>query len=137
MPAGRPSKKSRSAFATRIHALRNEAKLSQIEVADKLGIAQQSYAMWERRDVALSAPQIEQLAGIFGVPVTAFFAPELSEAVKPRGPTGRAKKTFDALAELSRNQQARVLDLVEPLMRVVQREQEQKQAKAARASAAG
>jgi transcriptional regulator with XRE-family HTH domain len=136
MPAGRPSKKSRSAFAARVHALRTQAKLSQIEVAAKLGIVQQSYAMWERRDVALSVSQIEQLAEIFGVPVTAFFAPELTEAVKPRGPTGRARKTFDALSELSRNQQTRVLNLVEPLVRVVQREREEKQAKAARPSAA-
>jgi transcriptional regulator with XRE-family HTH domain len=136
MPAGRPSKKPRSAFAARIHTLRTQAKLSQIEVAAQLGLAQQSYAMWERRDVALSVAQLEQLAGIFGVPVTAFFAPELTAAVKPRGPTGRARQTFDALAALPRNQQARVLNLVEPLVRVVQREQEQKNAKAARASAA-
>src|SRR6266545_4017646 len=92
MPAGRPSKKPRSAFAARVHALRTQARLSQIEVAAKLGITQQSYANWERTDVALSVTQLEQLAGIFGVPITAFFSPELTEAEKPRGPIGRAKK---------------------------------------------
>lgn len=137
MPAGRPSKKSRSAFAARVYALRNQAKLSQIEVAEKLGITQQSYAMWERRDVALSVAQLEQLAGIFGVPVTAFFAPELTEEVKPRGPVGRAKKAFETLSDLPRNQQTRVLEFVEPLMRAIQRERAEKQSKTDRSSAAG
>jgi transcriptional regulator with XRE-family HTH domain len=136
MPAGRPSKKPRSAFAARVHALRIQAKLSQIEVAEKLGIAQQSYAAWERHDVALSVAQLEQLATIFNVPVTAFFAPELTEAMKPRGPTGRAKKAFEALSELPRNQQTRVLEFVEPLMRALQREHAERQAKA-KNSAAG
>lgn len=137
MPAGRPSTKPRSAFAARVHALRLQARLSQIEVAAKLGIAQQSYAKWERTDVALSVAQLEQLAGIFGVPITAFFSPELTEAEKPRGPIGRAKKAFEALSELPRNQQTRVLEFVEPLMRAIQREQADKHTKGRNNSAAG
>ncbi len=137
MPAGRPPKSNRSPFGARIHALREQARLSQAEVAEKLGISQQSYAKWERRDVALSVAQLEQLASIFQVPVTAFFSPELTEVEKPRGPVGRAKKAFAALSELPRNQQTRVLEFVEPLMRAIQREQTEKQAKTTRASATG
>lgn len=136
MPAGRPSQKPRSAFASRVRALREQARLSQIEVAAKLGITQQSYAMWERRDVALSVAQLEQLAELFGVPVTAFFSQELTETARPPGPAGRARKAFEALGELSRSEQARVLDLVEPLVRVIRREREEKLAKASQRSAA-
>jgi hypothetical protein len=136
MPAGRPSQKTRSPFAARVHALREQARLSQIEVAAKLGITQQSYAMRERRDVALSVAQMEQLAALFGVPATAFFRAELAEPARQPGPAGRARKTFDALAELSRSEQARVLDLVEPLVRVMQNERAEKAAKASRRSAA-
>jgi transcriptional regulator with XRE-family HTH domain len=128
MPAGRPSKKPRSPFATRIHALREQAKLSQVEVSEKLGITQQSYAMWERRDVALSVAQLEQLATIFQVPVTAFFAPELTEPLKPRRPVGRARKAFETVSELPRSQQSNVLDLVETMVRVHDRERSKKQA---------
>ena len=126
MPAGRPSKKTRSPFAARIHALREQAKLSQAEVSEKLGIAQQSYAMWERRDVALAVAQLEQLATIFQVPVTAFFAPELTEPLKPRGPVGRARKAFETVSELPRSQQSSVLDLVETMVRVHDRERAKK-----------
>ena len=136
MPAGRPSKKPRSPSAARIHTLREQARLSQIEVSAKLGITQQSYAKWERTDVALSIAQLEQLATIFNVPVTAFFSAELTEADKPRGPAGRAKKAFETLSGLPRNQQTRVLEFVEPLMRAIQREHTEKQSKAAGASAA-
>jgi len=135
MPAGRPPKKPRSAFAARIYELRTQARLSQIEVAEKLGMTQQGYAKWERSNVALSIEQLEQLATLFGVPVTAFFSPELTEAEKPRGPIGRAKKAFETLSELPRNQQTRVLEFVEPLMRAIQRERAEKQSKTDRSSA--
>ena len=131
MPIGRPSKTDRSAFGARIHALREQARLSQAEVADKLGISQQSYAKWERRDVALSVAQLEQLATLFGVPVTAFFATELTEATKPRGPVGRAKKVFESVSRLPRGQQTTVLDMVESVVRYHDRERAKKQSSAA------
>ncbi len=126
MPLGRPPKNPRSPFAARIHALREQAKLSQGEVAAHLAITQQSYAMWERRDVALSVAQLEQLAALFQVPITAFFNPVLTAAEKPRGPVGRAKKTFEAVSQLPRAKQTRVLDVVETLVRVHSREAQKK-----------
>ena len=130
MPIGRPSKTDRSAFGTRIHTLREQAKLSQAEVSEKLGISQQSYAKWERRDVALSVAQLEQLAATFNVPVTAFFAVELTEATKPRGPVGRAKKAFEAVSQLPRSQQTTILSMVESVVRYHERERAKKQATA-------
>lgn len=137
MPAGRPPKSNRSSFGARVHALREQARLSQQEVAEKLGISQQSYAKWERRDVALSVVQLERLTTLFQVPVTAFFTAELTEADKPRGPVGRARKAFEALSEMPRNQQTRVLEFVEPLMRAIKREHAEKLSKEARTSATG
>ncbi len=132
MPIGRPAKTGRSAFGARIHQLREQAKLSQAEVSQKLGISQQSYAKWERRSVALSVAQFEQLASIFNVPVMAFFAAELTEATKPRGPVGRAKKVFEAVSQLPRGQQTSVLDMVESVVRYHDRERAKKQSSAAR-----
>ena len=131
MPIGRPSKTNRSAFGTRIHTLREQASLSQAEIAEKLGISQQSYAKWERRDVALSVAQLEQLATIFTVPVTAFFAPELTEPLKPRGPVGRAKKAFEAVSQLPRNQQTTILSMVESVVNARHRERDKKHSSAA------
>lgn len=128
MVTGRPAKHPRTAFGERVYAAREAARLSQAEVAEKLGISQNAYAMWERRPVALRPDQIEQLAAILAVPVEALFG-KTPLPTKPSAPMGRAKKTFTALSELPRGQQTRVLELVEPLMRVIQREQTEKKAR--------
>jgi len=135
MLTGRPAKYPRTAFGERVFAAREAARLSQAEVAQKLGLSQNAYALWERRPVALRPEQIEQLAAILGVPVEALFG-KVPLPTKQAGPMGRAKKTFEALSELPRNQQTRVLELVEPLMRTIQREHTEKQSKV-RHSAAG
>lgn len=131
MPTGRPAKHPRTAFGERVFAAREAAGLSQAEVAEQLGLSQNAYAMWERRPVALRPEQIEQLAAALGVSVEVLFG-KVALPAKPPGPMGRAKKTFDALAALSRSEQARVLDLVEPLVRVVERQRAKKQSSAAR-----
>lgn len=136
MLTGRPAKYPRTAFGERVFAAREAARLSQAEVAEKLGLSQNAYAMWERRPIALRPQQIEQLAAALGVPVEALFG-KVPIPAKPPGPMGRAKKAFDTLSELPRNQQARVLEFVEPLMRAIQRESAEKQSKANRSSAAG
>lgn len=127
MQTGRPAKHPRTPFGERVFVARETAGLSQAEVAEQLGLSQNAYAMWERRPIALRPDQIEKLAATLGVSVEALFG-KVPMPTKPPGPMGRAKKTFDALAELSRTEQARVLDLVEPLVRVIQKERDKKQA---------
>ncbi len=59
MQTGRPSTTERTDFGTRIHALREQAGLSQQEVSEQLGIAQSSYAAWERQTPALRPDQLD------------------------------------------------------------------------------
>jgi len=121
MQTGRPAKQPRTAFGERVYTAREAANLSQAEVAEKLGLSQNAYAMWERHPVALRPQQIEQLATILGVSVEALFG-KVPLPAKPPGPLGRAKKAFDAVSQLPRGKQTRVLDMVESLVRVHQRE---------------
>lgn len=111
MKTGRPSKRERSAFETRLHAAREAAGLSQAEVAAKLGLTQSAYAFWERRKVALRPEQIEQVAAILGVTAEHLFAP----TAKPRGsgPVGKAKQLFERVSKLPRATQQRILANVE------------------------
>ena len=46
MQTGRPSKRPRPPFGERLHALREQAGLSQAQVADKLGISPRAYGFW-------------------------------------------------------------------------------------------
>lgn len=112
MQTGRPAKSKRSQFGTRLHAAREAKGLSQAQVADKLGIAQQSYAAWERRDVALRADQLQQIADVLGVSADHL----LGQAAKPAratGPVGRLRQVFESASKLPRHQQAKVAEFVE------------------------
>jgi transcriptional regulator with XRE-family HTH domain len=136
MQTGRPAKQPRTPFGERVYAAREMAKLSQAEVAERLGLSQNAYAMWERRPIALRPQQIEQLAGVLGVPVEALFG-KVPMPAKPPGPMGRAKKAFESVSDLPRSMQTTVLDMVESVVRGHQREREEKQLKDTRRSATG
>lgn len=115
MKVGRPSQSERSKFGARVCALREAAGLSQEQVARQLGISQPSYALWERKQVALRPEQLLKLAQILGVRVE-----ELLEAETPRtargGPVGRARRVFESVSQLPRQQQQRIIDVVEALV---------------------
>lgn len=112
---GRPSKTQRSAFGERLQFLREQANLTQREVAEQLGISQPSYVKWERRDIGLTRDRLQQLATIFGVEIEDFFSAD--DQPKRNGPVGRARKTFETISELPRSRQKQILDVVDILMR--------------------
>ena len=112
MKTGRPAKRERTDFGTRLHALREAAGLSQQEVADRLGITQPAYALWERRNVTVRVDQLYGLAEILGVSVEDLFYQ--AKSGRPRGgPTGKARKLFEQVSKLPRSQQQHVLSVVE------------------------
>ena len=111
MKTGRPSKYPRSPFGERLHAAREAAGLSQAQVADKLGLTQTAYAVWERHPVALRPEQIERVAAILGVTAEQLFA----AAAKPRGtgPAGKLRQVFERASKLPRDQQKHVVRAIE------------------------
>jgi len=111
---GRPAKTQRSAFGQRIQLLREQANLTQREVADALGISQPSYAAWERHNVALTIDQLRKLAQILGVEVEHFLSSD--DQPKRNGPVGRARKTFETISSLPRSRQKQILDVVDILV---------------------
>lgn len=111
MQTGRPSKEPRTKFGQRLHAAREAAGLSQAQVAERLGVTQKAYAVWERYPVALRPEQIEKVASILNVTVEFLF----SQTAKQRGsgPTGKARRVFEAVSKLPRKQQRKIVDVVE------------------------
>jgi transcriptional regulator with XRE-family HTH domain len=95
--------------------LREQANLSQREVASSLGISQPSYAKWESRDIGLTRERLNNLAVILGVEVEDFFS--VDDRPKRNGPVGRARKTFETISQLPRSRQKQILDVVDVLLR--------------------
>jgi transcriptional regulator with XRE-family HTH domain len=114
MKKGRPAKNQKSEFAKRLQFLREDAKLSQRDVASALGISQPSYAAWERRDIGLTPAQLQKLAKILGVDTSDFFTN--GDQPKRQGPVGRSRKTFESISNLPRSRQKQILDVIDILM---------------------
>ena len=114
MKRGRPARTNKTNFAKRVIELREAAGLSQRQVAAHLGIAQSSYANWERFDVALKPHQLVALAEIFGVSVEELIA---EQGKKRRGgPNGKMRQIFEAASRLPRAQQQKVVDVLQPFV---------------------
>jgi transcriptional regulator with XRE-family HTH domain len=111
MQIGRPSKHPRTAFGERLTAARTEAGLSQAQIAEKLGITQTSYADWERYPVALRPDQIERLTQILKVPIEQLYGVKLNS--RGAGPVGKARRVFEEVSKLPRQQQQHIIRVVE------------------------
>ena len=115
MTLGRPTKKQRAPFGQRLHRLRQQAGLSQQQVADRLGISRRAYSHWERYPVALRPEQVLQLAQALEVSLDELLGGTQTLA-KKRGPKSQLERQLEAIAELPRAQQQRILDVVQALI---------------------
>jgi transcriptional regulator with XRE-family HTH domain len=112
MPAGRPSQSKRSLFGERLFAARQQKGISQHEAADQMEIAQQTYASWERREVAIKPEDIAKLASILDTTVAYLLGCE-EQSTRSNAPTGKLRRLVDEVRELPRYQQQRVIATLE------------------------
>ena len=112
MNTGRPAKHPRPPFGQRLHDLREQAGLSQEQLADKLGIAQRTYSQWERRPVALRHDQLEAVADALGISTAELMGAPESKA-RGSGPAGKLRQVFERASKLPRDQQKHVVRVIE------------------------
>lgn len=115
MQTGRPSKKDRPPFGERLHALREQAGLSQEQLAARLGLTQRAYAYWERNPVALRPDQLMRLAEALGVTAENLLGANGSRKRGP-GPVGKMRQLFNAASRLPRSQQQKITAVLEPFI---------------------
>jgi transcriptional regulator with XRE-family HTH domain len=112
MQTGRPAKSERPEFGQRLHSLREQAGLSQQQVAERLGISQRAYAHWERNPVALRPDQLLKLAETLSVSVEELVG-NGSGKKRGAGPTGRMRQLFEEASKLPRSQQQKIAAVLE------------------------
>ncbi|NQT11584.1 MAG: helix-turn-helix transcriptional regulator [Planctomycetes bacterium] len=115
MQTGRPSNKKRPPFGERLHALREQAGLSQQQIAEALGLTQRAYAYWERNPVALRPEQLVKLGEILGVSVEELLNGDGKKS-RRGGPTGKMRRVFDEVSALPRSRQQRIVAVVEDML---------------------
>ena len=116
MLAGRPTNRARTTFGERLALARQQAGLTQAQLAVKLKTSQRVITYWEREKVALRADQLTALAEALGVSADFLLS---REETKPRngGPTGKMRQLFESASRLPRIQQQKVLDILQPFVR--------------------
>lgn len=110
---GRPAKKPRTDLGNRIAQAREQAGLSQGQLAEKMDVSQQVIAAWERKAKTIRTNTLIKLAGILGVS-----ADELLGMKTPRqkAPAGRTRQVFDSVSSLPRRQQQKIVEVVQALV---------------------
>jgi transcriptional regulator with XRE-family HTH domain len=111
-PGGRPAKHPRSNFGARIAHLREQAGLSQIDLAQKLGVSQQAVALWERKAGTVRSDTLTKLAQALNVPVDVLLGVN-SPKPKPSAAKGRLRLVFEKASRLPRRQQEKIVEFVE------------------------
>lgn len=115
MPTGRPSTHQRSRLGERIARLREQAGLSQQQLAERLGINQQMVAYWERRAATLRPDQLTALAEALKTSADELLGKAPSKS-RGSGPSGRVRQVFEAVSRLPRRQQQKIAEVVEALV---------------------
>jgi transcriptional regulator with XRE-family HTH domain len=111
-PGGRPAKHPRSTFGARLAQLRERVGISQLQLAQKLGVTQQAVALWERKTNAPRSDTLTKLAQALQVTIEELLS---IQAPKPKRAVarGRLQSVFEAAAKLPRRQQEKVAEFVE------------------------
>ena len=111
-PGGRPAKHPRSNFGARIAHLREQAGLSQIDLAQKLGVSQQAVALWERKASTVRSDTLSKLAQALNVTSDVLLGVNPPKS-NPSTAKGRLALLFDKASRLPRRQQEKIVEFVE------------------------
>jgi len=112
---GRPPAKPRTSLGERIAAARLAVGLTQQELARKIGISQRVVAYWERESVSLRPEQLAALAVALGIS-SDYLLGIAPAKQRGNGPAGKARRVFEAVSQLPRHQQQKIIDVVETLV---------------------
>jgi transcriptional regulator with XRE-family HTH domain len=114
--AGRPSKKKATESGARLAALRKQAGLSQAALAEAIGIPQRTISFYEREGGYVPSTLVPQLAKALGVSIEDLLGIDDSAQRAKRGPKSQLERQLEAIATLPRNQQQKILAVVEAMI---------------------
>jgi transcriptional regulator with XRE-family HTH domain len=114
--AGRPSKKKATESGARLAALRKQAGLSQAALAEAIGIPQRTISFYEREGGYIPSTLVPQLAKALGVSLEDLLGIGDGAQRAKRGPKSQLERQLEAIATLPRNQQQKILAVVEAMI---------------------
>jgi transcriptional regulator with XRE-family HTH domain len=114
------AKRPRPEQGARLLALRKAAGLTQIELADFLGVSQANIAFWEWSEKPPRSDLLPKMAKALDVRVEDLLVTEGRLAERP-GPVGEVQRVFEEVRKLPRSQQRRIVETVDALVQQFRR----------------
>ena len=112
--AGRPSLTPSSKCGAHLATLRKTAGLSQVQLAEAIGIPQRSVSFYERQATSLPSHLLPKLAQALDVSIeTILGIPEPDNGKNKRGPKSELEKRFEKIRKLPRKEQQFVVDVLD------------------------
>lgn len=111
--AGRPPKHRATESGERLARLRQQAGLSQVQLAEAVGIPQRTLSFYEREAEAIPSTLVPALAQALGVTIEEVLGLEATQTRKKRGPQSQLERQLAQIASLPRKEQQQLLAVVE------------------------
>jgi transcriptional regulator with XRE-family HTH domain len=112
--AGRPSLTPSSKCGAHLASLRKASGLSQVQLAEAVGIPQRSVSFYERQATSLPSHLLPKLAEALDVSVEVILGiPESESEKNRRGPKSELEKRFEKIRKLPRKEQQLVVDVLD------------------------
>lgn len=102
--AGRPAKGPATEYGQHLASLRKAAGLSQMAMAEALGIPQRTLSFYEQKGVYLPSNLVKPMAELLGTSIEVILNIPASKEGK-RGPKSKLERQFEEVQKLSRNKQ--------------------------------
>ena len=100
----------------RIAQLRRDQNMTQQQLADALGIAQQTLAHYEVARLRVPASMLPTLGGIFKVPVDVLIGQPATARSGKRGPASQLQRSIERISELPKPKQRFVMEMLETVL---------------------
>ncbi len=106
-------KKATTESGARLATLRKQAGLSQVQLAEAVGIPQRTLSFYESKAEAIPSKLVPALAQALGVTIEEVLGIEPTGTRKKRGPQSQLERQLTAIATLPRKEQQQLLAVVE------------------------
>jgi transcriptional regulator with XRE-family HTH domain len=110
--AGRPSTKKATPTGARLAALRRAAGLSQVQLAQAVGIPQRTLSFYEREATYLPSTLLPAMAEALGVTIEELIGVSETKARK-RGPKSQLERQLEIVLTLPRQTQQKIMAVLD------------------------
>ena len=100
----------------RITRLRKENHITQVQLAETLGLSQSAMTAYELGQRRVPASMLPTLAEIFKVPVDELLGKPAAARTSKRGPTSRLQQQIDAISQLPKTRQRFVSEMLDTVL---------------------